>query len=172
MPDFFLPLAGAAFPSASAFSLSIRFLSSPSGSASVFSSAAMMSLIASMESRIREIASGVTSSSPSRIFPSTFSDACATDSRRANPRNPQVPLTVWTSRKMLPSSPLSFGFCSNWTSSTSSSARLSELSIRNSRSRSSIVVTSLLRSSRDRELGNPPMPRWPSPGPEKLKEKG
>src|SRR6185437_14080461 len=78
---------------------------------------------------------------------STFSPAWATDSRRGKPRNPQVPLMVWTSRKMLLSNAGSFGFCSSFTSSTSSTEMLSLASVKNSLRRSSMAIPGQKRNS-------------------------
>src|SRR6185437_6904826 len=78
---------------------------------------------------------------------STFSPAWATDSRRGKPRNPQVPLMVWTSRKMLLSNAGSLGFCSSFTSSTSSTEMLSLASVKNSLRRSSMAIPGQKRSS-------------------------
>ncbi len=50
--------------------------------------------ILSRAARIRLTASGVTSWTPSRKLPRTFSPACATDSRRDRPINLHVPLMV------------------------------------------------------------------------------
>ena len=136
--------AGAASPpmivpvSAKWFRRAIRSASLPSGSASFCSSSPSKYLMVSMDSSTSVTAGGVTISSPSRIFPSTFSPACATASSRGRPRNPHVPLMVCTKRKMLDKISGSFGFCSSFTSSTSSVERLSEVSVRNSLKRSSI----------------------------------
>src|SRR5262249_45935734 len=54
------------------------------------------------------------------------------------PRKPQVPLIVWTSRKILSRIFALFGSCSKRTSSTSTTSRLSFVSVRNSLRRSSM----------------------------------
>ena len=118
-------------------SSSIRSRSLPSGSASVFSSSSRISLRRSMVARISETASPVTAL-PSRNRPISVSAACASASRRGSPRKPQVPLMVWTRRKMLSRILALFGSCSNLTSWTSTRSRLSLVSVRNSRRRSSM----------------------------------
>ena len=115
----------------------IRSLSSPSGSASFCSSPPSTSFSRSMVDRMSVTASPVTGM-PSRNLPISVSAACASASRRGSPRKPQVPLMVWTRRKMLSRILALFGSCSNRTSSTSTVSRLSFVSVRNSRSRSSI----------------------------------
>ena len=94
---------------------SIRSLSSPSGSDSVASSLPRMSLMRSMVVRISVTASPVTGM-PSRNLPISVSAACASASSRGSPRKPQVPLMVWTRRKMLSRIFALFGSCSNRTS--------------------------------------------------------
>ena len=64
------------------------------------SSSSSMSLIRSMVDRISVTASPVTGM-PSRNLPISVSAACASASSRGRPRKPQVPLMVWTRRKML-----------------------------------------------------------------------
>ena len=54
-------------------------------------------------------------------------------------RNPQVPLMVWTKRKILDRI-FGSGFCSSLTNSTSRVDRLSEVSVKNSLKRSSITL--------------------------------
>ena len=54
----------------------------------------------SIVDRMSETASLVTGM-PSRNLPISVSAAWASASRRGRPRKPQVPLMVWTSRKML-----------------------------------------------------------------------
>ncbi|MGY3294120.1 hypothetical protein ACVWWP_007187 [Bradyrhizobium sp. LM3.6] len=98
-----------------ASSLSIRSRSVPSGSVSVASSPARISLMRSIEDRITVTACPVTGM-PSRNLPISVSPACASASRRGNPRKPQVPLMVWTRRKMLSRILALFGSCSNFTS--------------------------------------------------------
>src|SRR5262249_30496920 len=79
---------------------------------------------------------------PSRNLPMRVSAACASASRRGRPRKPHVPLIVWTRRKMLSRIFALLGSCSKRTSSTSTTSRLSFVSVRNSRSKSSIDWTS------------------------------
>ena len=79
---------------------SIRSGSSPSGSVSDASSWPKMSLMRSIVVRISVTASPVTGM-PSRNLPISVSAACASASSLGNPRKPQVPLMVWTGRKML-----------------------------------------------------------------------
>ncbi|MGY3363704.1 hypothetical protein ACVWZL_000829 [Bradyrhizobium sp. GM2.4] len=98
-----------------ASSLSMRSRSVPSGSASVASSPARISLMRSIEDRITVTACPVTGM-PSRNLPISVSPACASASSRGNPRKPHVPLMVWTSRKMLSRILALFGSCSNFTS--------------------------------------------------------
>src|SRR6185295_1657385 len=75
---------------------------------------------------------------PSRKLPIKASAACVSASSRGSPRKPQVPLMVWTRRKILPRILALFGSCSKRTSSTSTTSRLSLVSVRNSRSKSSM----------------------------------
>ncbi len=126
-------------PSQIASRAAINGASSPAGSASVAASPAMISLIRSIAASTALTSSGVTTSSPSRTRPSTFSPACATRSSRGRPRKPQVPLMVWTSRKISERVGASSGARSSRTRATSSSARLSLVSVRKSASSSSIV---------------------------------
>jgi hypothetical protein len=65
----------------------------PSGSASVASSPANISLIRSIEDRITVTASARTGM-PSRNLPIKVSPAWASASSRGNPKKPQVPLMV------------------------------------------------------------------------------
>ncbi|MGY4485633.1 hypothetical protein ACVWWR_004824 [Bradyrhizobium sp. LM3.2] len=78
-------------------------------------SPARISLMRSIEDRITVTACPVTGM-PSRNLPISVSPACASASRRGNPRKPQVPLMVWTRRKMLSRILALFGSCSNFTS--------------------------------------------------------
>src|SRR5262252_10814185 len=91
----------------------------------------------SMVERITVTAAPVTGM-PSRNLPMSVSAAYVSASSRARPRKPQVPLIVWTRRKMLSRILALFGSCSKYTSSMSTVSRLSLVSVRNSRSRSSI----------------------------------
>ncbi len=129
----------------------MRSTSSPSGSAAVRSSSARISLIRSSVARIRVTALVVTGR-PSRKRPMSVSAACASDSSRGNPRNPQVPLIVWTKRKMFERIFSLLGSCSKRTSSTSTVSRCSLVSVRNSRSSSSMECSRSTRagSGRDR----------------------
>ncbi len=120
-----------------ASSCSIRSESSPTGSASVASSSPRMILIRSSVCKISVTPSPVTSA-PSRYLPISVSAAWAKASRRGSPKKPHVPLMVCTSRKMLERMAALLGSCSNFTSSTSTTSRLSKVSVRNSRRRSSI----------------------------------
>ena len=79
------------------------------------SSSARISLMRSMVDRISVTASPVTGM-PSRNLPISVSAACASASSRGRPRKPQVPLMVWTRRKMLSRILALFGSCSNRTS--------------------------------------------------------
>ena len=54
-------------------------------------SSVRITLMRSSDSKISVTASGVTSTSPSRNFPSTFSEWCATFSSRGRPMKPQCP---------------------------------------------------------------------------------
>ena len=101
-------------PSAIACSFSIRSSSVPSGSVSVASRPARISLMRSMEDRISVTASALTGM-PSRNLPISVSPAWASASSRGNPRKPQVPLMVCTRRKMLSKIFASLGSCSNRT---------------------------------------------------------
>jgi hypothetical protein len=106
----------AAMPrSTMASSWSIRSRSLPSGSASLASSPARISLMRSIEDRISVTASAVTGR-PSRNLPIKVSPAWASASSRGNPRKPQVPLMVCTRRKMLSRIFALFGSCSKRTS--------------------------------------------------------
>lgn len=135
---FLASTLAASLPRDMASSCAIRSRSSPFGSSpSSASSSARIPLIRSMVWRIRLTAFWVTGA-PSRNLPIKVSAACASASRRGRPRNPQVPLMVCTRRKMLSRMRALFGSCSNFTSSTSTTSRDSLVSVRNSRSRSSI----------------------------------
>ena len=101
-------------PSAIACSFSIRSSSVPSGSVSVASRPARISLMRSIEDRISVTASALTGM-PSRNLPISVSPAWASASSRGKPRKPQVPLMVWTRRKMLSRIFASLGSCSNRT---------------------------------------------------------
>ena len=101
-------------PSAISCSFSIRSSSVPSGSVSVASRPARISLMRSMEDRISVTASALTGM-PSRNLPIRVSPAWASASSRGRPRKPQVPLMVWTRRKMLSKIFASLGSCSNRT---------------------------------------------------------
>ena len=61
-------------------------------------------------------------------------------SRRGSPRNPQVPLIVWTSRKMSSRIAVLLGSRSKRTSSRSTTSRFSPVSVRNSPNRSSMTT--------------------------------
>src|ERR1700744_6235803 len=100
----------------------------------------------SMLTRMRLTASPVTGMPP-RDFPINVSPACASASRRGNPRNPHVPLIVWTRRKILSKILALFGSCSNRTNWLSTVSRLSLVSVKNSRNKSSIKAT-LVRTER------------------------
>ncbi|MEY9654306.1 hypothetical protein ABH980_001313 [Bradyrhizobium ottawaense] len=91
----------------------------------------------SIEDRITVTASAFTGM-PSRNLPINVSPACASASSRGNPRKPQVPLMVWTRRKMLSRILALFGSCSNFTNWLSTVSRLSLVSVKNSRNRSSM----------------------------------
>ena len=101
-------------PSAIACSFSIRSSSVPSGSVSVASRPARISLMRSIEDRISVTASALTGM-PSRNLPIRVSPAWASASSRGRPRKPQVPLMVCTRRKMLSRIFASLGSCSNRT---------------------------------------------------------
>ena len=101
-------------PSAIACSFSIRSSSVPSGSVSVASRPARISLMRSIEDRISVTASALTGM-PSRNLPISVSPAWASASSRGKPRKPQVPLMVCTRRKMLSKIFASLGSCSNRT---------------------------------------------------------
>ena len=109
----------------------------PAGSCCAFSSWPRISLMRSMVERMIVTASPVTGM-PSRNFPISVSAACASASSRGRPMNPQVPLIVCTMRKILARIFALLGSCSKCTSSTSTVSRLSPVSVRNSRSKSSI----------------------------------
>ncbi|PIT05781.1 hypothetical protein TSA1_37415 [Bradyrhizobium nitroreducens] len=68
----------------------------------------------SIEDRITVTASAFTGM-PSRNLPIKVSPACASASSLGSPRKPQVPLMVWTRRKMLSKILALFGSCSNFT---------------------------------------------------------
>ena len=68
----------------------------------------------SIEDRISVTASALTGM-PSRNLPISVSPAWASASSRGNPRKPQVPLMVWTRRKMLSRIFALLGSCSNRT---------------------------------------------------------
>jgi hypothetical protein len=99
-------------PSAISCSFSIRSSSVPSGSVSVASRPAKISLMRSMLDRISVTASALTGM-PSRNLPISVSPAWASASSRGSPRKPHVPLMVWTRRKMLSKIFASLGSCSN-----------------------------------------------------------
>ena len=79
----------------------MRSSSSPDGSTPRASSSLKMSLTRSTAERISVTSSGV-ADLPSRNRQTTASAACVRASSRPSPRKPQVPLMVWTRRKMLP----------------------------------------------------------------------
>ena len=118
-------------------SCAISSRSSPAPSLWLRSSSSSSSLTRSIVVRIRLTASPVTGM-PSRKLPISASAACVSASSRGSPRKPQVPLMVWTSRKMLSRILALFGSCSKRTNSTSTTSRLSLVSVRNSRSNSSM----------------------------------
>ena len=132
---------GAGFFGSSASAMCVRpamrSSSAPAGSRCSCSSASRISLMRSMVARISVTASLV-AGTPSRKRPISASAACASASSRGRPRKPQVPLMVWTRRKTLLMMVALPGSCSKRTSSTSTTSRLSFVSVTNSRSRSSI----------------------------------
>ena len=119
-------------------SAAIRSRSSPACSAWLRSSSLSSTLMRSMVARMSVTASRVTGM-PSRNLPISASAACVSASSRGRLRKPQVPLMVWTRRKMLPRIFALFGSCSKRTSSTSTTSMLSFVSVRNSRSSSSMA---------------------------------
>ena len=86
---------------------------------------------------------------PSRKLPIRASAAWVSASSRGRLRNPQVPLMVWTRRKILSRIFALLGSCSKRTSSTSTTSMLSCVSVRNSRSRSS-MATNAFHATRGR----------------------
>ena len=86
--------------------------------------------------------------------PISASVACARRASRGKLRNPQVPLSVWTSRKMLAMMRASVGSRSNWTSSLATASICSANSTRKSLSNSSI--TPARRHARDASRSDRP----------------
>ena len=137
VPTVFSSVAGGPSRATRRSRSAMRVASSPSGSRCSRSSVSRMPLMRSMVASTSVTASAVTGR-PSRNLPISVSAACASASSRGSPRNPQVPLMVWTSRKMLSRILALLGSCSKRTSSTSTTSRLSWVSVTNSRNRSSI----------------------------------
>ena len=129
---------GSMSPASRASSVAMTPASSPGGSMPDAARAPTMAFITSAARRTAVTRAGVAAIVSSRTRPSTFSAACATRSSRGRPRKPQVPLMVCTRRKMSPTVARSPGVRSRVSSASSSAARLSLASIRNSDSRSSM----------------------------------
>ena len=126
-------------PHAARSSRAISSSSSPCGSDWWAARWSRIERTRSTAAKIAPSTSGVGSNVPSRRRPSTFSAACATRSRRVRARKPQVPLIVWTMRKMLAMRSRSSGSRSRLTSSASRVAIPSQHSVRNSDRSSSIA---------------------------------
>ncbi len=77
---------------------------------------------------------------PRRTWSSASSAACARAVTRGSDRKPELPLIVWTRRKIASSRSRSPGSASHATSAPPASARISAVSARKSFSRSSIAV--------------------------------
>ena len=123
-----------------ASSVATVWASSPGGSAPVVARTPTISFMMSAARSTAVMRSGVAVIEPSRNRPSTFSAEWATRSSLGRPRKPQVPLMVWTRRKIRPTVAPSWGVRSSVSNASSSAARLSLASVKNSDSRSSMGV--------------------------------
>lgn len=134
--------AGAAMLSENFCKAPIRSELSPAGSTPAVSISASSSLTRSTVARTSVTASAL-AGAPSRSRPIRLSAAWVMPARRTRPRKPQVPLMVWTSRKMLWIISRSDGSRSSWTSCSPAASMCSAVS-----TRKSLRISSMRQSAR------------------------
>ena len=137
-PSAIVVASGAAAPSAPGASAEMSALSSPAGISSPASIAAIISPMRSMIASTALTSGPSGTRRPARTSASASSAAWLSASRRGNSKKPQLPLTVWTKRKMKSRRARSSGCASQATISPPRASSISRHSATKSAIRSSI----------------------------------